>query len=227
MKERGFTLIELAISIFIITLILGTMMGPLHTYVTQRNIGLTQAKLNDINDAVISFAATTGRLPCPASAVSNGIEVCGATTDGYVPSATLGLPGSTVNGLMTDAWNNPIRYAVHTFYTTPGSIQTNWKTTVPLPGLQVCASATGITATTCGPLTNVVAPSAPSVIYSTGANGPTAVSTDEGANINLDPVFVFHTAVDQSATAGEFDDMMIWTSPYLLFSKMFAGGTLP
>lgn len=227
MKRTGFTLIEIAIGIFIITLLLGSLLVPLTTQVKERKVATTQATLNEIQTAILGFAALYGRMPCPANTVSSGVEVCGAVTDGYVPVMTLGLTASTTNSLIVDAWNNPIRYAVHASYITTAGVKAALATPTP-PGLKVCASNVGITAIDCGPVPgNTLTSIAPSVTYSTGINGPTAVSVDEAANLNLDPVFIFRQRVDKGATAGEFDDMVVWTSPYVVFLKMVNAGTLP
>ena len=44
---------------------------------------------------------------------------------------------------------------------------------------------------------------------------------------NSDRVFVSHIPTASSATNGEFDDIVIWLSPNILFGKMVAAGKLP
>ena len=99
------------------------------------------------------------------------------------------------------------------------------------PLLQVCASATGITATTCGTATALTS-TAPAVIYSVGKNAPLGgTGTDETANpnpnsANNDPVFVSHTPMPLGAANGEFDDIVIWLSPNILYNRMVQAGQL-
>src|SRR5687767_8707088 len=62
---RGFTLVEIAIAIFIIMLLLGSILVPLTTQVEQRQVSETQKMLKDIKEALISHAVAKGYLPCP------------------------------------------------------------------------------------------------------------------------------------------------------------------
>ena len=56
LSSRGFTLIELAVSIFIIALVLGAILVPLATQVEQRQISETQKTLEDAKEALLGFA---------------------------------------------------------------------------------------------------------------------------------------------------------------------------
>ena len=42
-----------------------------------------------------------------------------------------------------------------------------------------------------------------------------------------DRVFVSHTPTPSNAANGEFDDIVVWISPNILFSRMVAAGQLP
>ena len=126
---RGFTLVEIAIALFIITLLLGSILVPLTSQVESRNIDTTQRILDQARESLLGYAAAYGYFPCPASATTNGLEAganhatgaCGATvtgTDtwiGFLPAATLGFTPVDANGYAVDAWGltqNRIRYAV-------------------------------------------------------------------------------------------------------------------
>ena len=252
-STRGFTLLELAIALFIITIILGSLLVPLTTQIAQRRISDTQKTLEDIKEALLGFAVSNTRLPCPASATSNGVEsfctnaaptACGAELltyqahgrcfaqyNGFVPAATLGLAATDAQGYAIDAWGTRIRYAVtastsNTFTTASGMRATTL--TALAPDLYVCASSTGITATTCGTaqaLTN----SSPAVIFSLGPNANTSggTSADEAANLQNDPVFVSHVRSDLGSAGGEFDDIVTWLSENVLYNRMVAAGQLP
>jgi len=71
------------------------------------------------------------------------------------------------------------------------------------------------------------------VIFSLGANAPvsgTGPRVDEAANIsnpNGDPAFVSHTRAEVGAPNGEFDDVLTWISPNILFNRMIQAGRLP
>ena len=123
-KQTGFTLIEMAIVLMIVGLLLSGLLVPLSAQMEQRNITDTQKSLSEIKEALIGFALTYGRLPCPATSSSNGAEQfvpghsaadgqCSNFYNGYVPAATLGLSGTTdSSGFLIDSWGNRIHYAV-------------------------------------------------------------------------------------------------------------------
>ena len=233
--NRGFTLVEMAIVLLIMGLLLGGGLSVLSVQIEQQKFKDTQKILEDAKDALVGFAIANGRLPCPATAASLGVEspagggVCTNPYNGFLPAVTLGIPGADANGLLPDAWQTPansIRYAVTTSNanaaTVTNGIQTTtmatFEATAPLK-LRVCASATGITATTCGAAT-ALTNSAVAVIYSLGKNTGSA-GPDEAANQNNDQVFVSHTP---TAT---FDDQMTWIPSNILYNRMLQAGRLP
>ncbi|MCC7311998.1 MAG: prepilin-type N-terminal cleavage/methylation domain-containing protein [Sulfuritalea sp.] len=137
---KGFTLIELAIVLFIIALLLGGMLLPLAGQQDIRSFGDTQKILAEARDALLGFAAVHERLPCPASATSNGLESfcdsasgpcvvtlplqvqphgrCSNPYDGFFPAAALGFTPIDAQGYALDGWGGEtlhrIRYAVST-----------------------------------------------------------------------------------------------------------------
>ncbi|MFZ4536569.1 type II secretion system protein [Propionivibrio sp.] len=238
-SSGGFTLVEIAIVLVIVGLLVGGVLMPLSTQVEQKRIAETEKYLEQIKEALLGFAAANGRLPCPATAASNGMEsppgggVCTNSYNGFLPAVTLGLSPVDSAGFATDAWNvvqNRIRYAVTTSnssaFTTTGLIKSTGLGTLS-SDLYVCASATGITATTCGTATSL-ATNAVAVIYSLGKNAPAGgTGLDEAANLNYDKVFVSHTEATTAAANGEFDDIVTWLSPNILFNRMVTAGQLP
>ena len=115
-NSRGFTLIELAVVIVIVALLLGALLVPLANQIQGRNVKETRDTLEEIRDALIGFAMTQGRLPCPdTDATPDGLEndPCGIlpqSTEGFLPYNTLGVPA-------TDAWGRLFRYAVTSEFT--------------------------------------------------------------------------------------------------------------
>ena len=115
---RGFTLIELAVVIAIVALLLGALLVPLATQIQGRNIKETRESLAVIKEALLGFAMSQGRLPCPDTDVSpDGQEnfTCGVfleSTEGFLPYLDLGVPA-------TDAWGRVFRYAVSSEFTRP------------------------------------------------------------------------------------------------------------
>ena len=61
----GFTLIELAIVLFIIALILGGLLTPLATKLELEERKQTSEKLEEVRSSLLGFAIVNGHLPCP------------------------------------------------------------------------------------------------------------------------------------------------------------------
>jgi len=248
-SAAGFTLAELAIVLVIVALLTSGMLMSLGAQQSAQAIRDTEARMAMINEALLGFAAAHGRLPCPATATSNGLEdpvtggACTAPHGGFVPAATLGIAPVDAQGYAIDAWNQRIRYAVtnwtdpvatQTPFTITGGIAAAWgdATTRLRPDLHVC-SAGPATGNQC-PASATLTDKAAAVIYSTGANFSTGgIGIDESQNPNprtplaADRVFVSHPPTAAGAANGEFDDLVLWLSPNILYNRMIAAGRLP
>ncbi|HWS13359.1 MAG TPA: type II secretion system protein [Rhodocyclaceae bacterium] len=246
-RQRGFTLVELAIVLLIVAVLIGGLMVPLSAQMDIRNRAETDRTLADAREALLGYAAANGRLPCPASTASNGRaspESCGAggqcvctnPHDGLLPAVTLGLQPTDSQGYAIDAWNNRIRYAVTGAnawaFTSSGTaglrnaVQAAGFASLA-PDLLVCASSTGITATACGGAGNELSTTAAAVLVSTGRNGPASNGADEAANLDGNRVFVSHVATAAGGANGEFDDIVTWLSPNILYNRLITAGQLP
>lgn len=118
-RLHGFSLVEMAIVLLILGLLIGGLLQPLSSQMEASRIKDTQTQLNNITDVLYGFAATNGRLPCPAFAGSAGGESligvvgrCSNPYDGFVPGRLLGIGPLDTNGYVLDAWGKPIHYAV-------------------------------------------------------------------------------------------------------------------
>jgi prepilin-type N-terminal cleavage/methylation domain-containing protein len=112
--HRGFTLIEVAISMVILGLVMTGLVLSLSQQLQQRRLLDTRTTLAEANDALIAFVTANARLPCPAVAGSNGLEATTApgtctAVAGFLPAVTLGLPNLDANGLLNDGWADSIR----------------------------------------------------------------------------------------------------------------------
>jgi len=246
-NQTGFTLIEMAVVLFIVALLLGGLVPTLSSQVEQRRLAETRTQLDTIRDALIGYTLINGRLPCPASAASNGMEapvgtgICTNFYNGFVPAVTLGLSGTNTTGYIEDAWGNPLRYAVTSWdaapinnvFTTGNGIRDTGISNLA-PDLIVCSEASA-NANDCSVVGSTLSSNAAAVIYSIGPNGVAGgTSTDETENPNSNPssvdndqVFVSHTPSASSAPNGEFDDILIWISPNILVNRMVSAGILP
>ncbi|MGH8657795.1 MAG: hypothetical protein ACREV4_04755, partial [Gammaproteobacteria bacterium] len=151
----------------ILAAILGSVVVPVATQVQAKKIKETEQLLDDAKEALLGFALSNSRLPCPNSvAPFDGLEDAPCpVTEGFLPWATLGLPP-------TDAWGRLLYYGVTVEFTvTPipatacasgGDLDLcdtgNINVRDTLAGIDLVGNAGG-------------GPGAPAVIVSTGPNG--------------------------------------------------------
>ncbi len=118
--QRGFTLVEMAVVLAIVGFLLVMGMYTLSAQSEQRAREDTQRVLEQAREALLGYAVANGRLPCPASSTSSGLEsdspagsgACTNADDGFLPAVTIGFQPVDGDGFALDAWNNRIRYAV-------------------------------------------------------------------------------------------------------------------
>jgi len=262
LSSKGFTLAELAIVLVIVALLTSGLLISLSAQQEAHRINSAEKQLQEINDALLGFAAAQGRLPCPATNATLGTEAlcsnaadaspannaCGAVTtpellpavlihgrcaaplDGFLPAATLGLRPVNDQGQLIDAWNNPVRYAITTSqdgttfkysYSSSNGMRDSGLANLQ-PSLTVCSRLQSAAA--CA--TNATLTSTAVAVYfssgKTNSNG-----TDEAANRDGNTIFVSHTPTPAGAPNGEFDDLVVWLSPNILYNRMIAAGRLP
>lgn len=223
--QTGFSFIELAVALFIMTMLLGSILVPLATQVEQRQNAETLRILEEARDALLGHAIANSRLPCPDTD-GDGLENTGGTctggsiAHGVLPWQTLGLAAS-------DAWGNRIRYAVRGEYATSSPTFT---LTTATANLRVCETSTCATALTS---------SAVAVLVSHGRNGFGATNSASGTsyanpasaneleNTDADRDFVSRVPSAVDSAAGEFDDVLVWLPQFILFNRMVTAGKLP
>lgn len=228
---RGFTLVEMAIGILVIALLLGSILVPLSTQVEQRKISETQKALDEIREALLGFALTQGYLPCPAVSATNGAE--GPRTSGACNSRQGFLPWSALGSPKLDAWGRIYRYSVSPAFS-------NSATRFTLASGRDISIDTRDSAGAQIPLSND--DDIPAVFLSFGRNGNwgtiddgatvgdiSGTNADEDVNGNgTGEDFISRTATENpGASGGEFDDIVAWLSPNVLFNRMVAAGQLP
>lgn len=223
--SRGFTLLEVSIVLLIMGLLMGTVMRPMGADMEKRQRSETRQLLFEIREALIGYAAVHHRLPCPVGAGANqgsDDQVC-TSGHGYVPAVTLGLVGHyDIDGLLSDSWGNPVTYHV-SLSDADGDGLPDFTTAQEMrdvgmqalnPEYQVCAS---------GECQLLRANNLPVVLVSTG--GSVNASADELENTNADLTFVSRD-MDQSGD-DQFDDMVIWLSENILYTRLLQAHVLP
>ncbi|MHB1188208.1 prepilin-type N-terminal cleavage/methylation domain-containing protein [Thiobacillus sp.] len=236
--QRGFTLIEMAIVLVIITILIGGLAMPLSAQIQARRIGETRKSLEAIHDSLIGYAmshtivvagVTRHYLPCPDTN-NDGLEET-RDVSGNCPSARGGLPWITLGVKGDDAWGNRYTYAADLGYTNnlTGFISTPMATPATLDIFSSAACAAP-----------EVMPDVPAVVVSHGPQGrgalnmsggtplaPASVEPDERQNLNVAigslpcaslTKFVSHTPTDN------FDDLVVWLSSSELFNRVCPSG---
>ena len=245
---RGFTLTEMAVVMLIVALLLASGMMTLSAQTEARNNEEAMRRVNAAVDAIIGFAITNRRLPCPASAGTTGDEdpiagtgACTTWYGGFVPAKTIGVQPVDAQGYLVDPWGNRLRYVVANLitgctgtsttphFTSAANLKANGVSCRP-NDLDVCQSSVGITATSCNTATRVVSSStAAFIVFSTGKNGNLASNygPDEIANTDGDRVFVTRIPGTSDMAGGAYDDLMVVVPAGVLYSKLIAAGVLP
>jgi type II secretory pathway pseudopilin PulG len=254
-QERGFTLVELALVFVVVALLLGGLLVPLTTQIEQQRIRETQKAMEEIKEALIGFALANGRLPCPAEpALASDQAGAGkerltcntiASSVGVMPWVSLGVNEG-------DAWGRRFTYRVTESFSDAiaSNTVTPPGTCITLPSMSsfaLCSQGNSDVFTKAAGGVNVAA-GLPAVIISHGKNGLGAyqqstgiqianidAGDDEKENADADSSFVSrtHTGAQASCNDGsasppcEFDDLVTWLSPNILFNRMVAAGKLP
>lgn len=241
--QAGFTLAELAIVLVIVGLLLGGLLIPLGTQQDIQYRAETTRALDDTIEALIGYAVVNGHLPCPATSATDGNEDRNAGTGacnkryGFIPWITLSSP-------KVDGWGRLLGYSVTNAFSNSTSEFS----------LTSSADITIWTRNTAGTLTQLSNTDAiPAVVFSHGKNGYWATIGETGSSLadstttspnNVDEdvnaaqsiitagksqrEFVSRTpSGTETATIGEFDDLVAWLSPNLLFNRMITAGKLP
>jgi type II secretory pathway pseudopilin PulG len=246
--SAGFTLIEIAMVLGIMGLVLGGLMTAIGQSTENTRRSEARALISRVEEALYGFAQVTGRLPCPASNSSAGLEaVVNVTTGecsfnsghGFVPAVTLGLQGRiNADGLLLDPWMNPLRYSVSTrtmldgnrAFTSAAGMQSLFAAPNSLTAgsaLRVC-SAASCTA----PSASILADPVPAVVISMGPNWAAFTSADEVANAGNITVGGYrltntNTFVSRNFNPANYDDIVTWMSPHVLLSRLVMAGRLP
>jgi prepilin-type N-terminal cleavage/methylation domain-containing protein len=228
-RLKGFTLVELAIAIVIISTILTLGIAAAITRMESNAISNTKKRQEIIRDALIAFLGKNKRLPCPDNNPFNpllpnnpptppdGVEK--PTLNGGVPDPTLGCQSSfgvvpyqtlgLAREIALDGYDNYFSYQVST-------IPYNWTLSANFNA----GMSGGLTIKPSTTLPALPTPAA-AVLVSHGKNGNGAFNTkgyqnqapppdspDEIENVNRDTTYVSKDVLNDS-----FDDMLLVLYP--------------
>lgn len=277
--QQGFTLVEIAIVLLIVTILLGYTVAMFPRQQELKQYRAADQEMDRILDAIVGFAQVNGRLPCPTNPNLVGVENGGGGAncshyEGFVPINTLGITGRVnADSLMLDPWGNPYRYYVtdNNFngglsdfvgageMRAVGIVDSDGDGFTDLDGRYVICDDNGATTgDDCDGGANEVFGrpdgagnygGAPFVLLSMGKNWSDAPVNDELenrggslSNTNLgmangpsgNEYFLKNVGAGQTTFvrrptgfADDFDDIVKWVSPNILFSKMIEADQLP
>lgn len=230
--HAGFTLLELSIVLVIMGVLLGGGIQVLSVHKQVQGQRETQLLLEQVREALIGYAAMNGRLPRPAQSASNGQErtaACANDADctGFVPWLTLGVS-------KVDAWGKLLRYSVSPGYAggSDGVTLIPFTTSSPPPETKTIKEADPTNLANLASLSTTI----PAVIFSQGQGrwgynhegvllgDGTNNNPDEDNNQSASQIFISRPASAAAHPRGEFDDIVIWLSPYTLKAKLLAAG---
>lgn len=237
----GFTLIELVVALAVISMLLGALLTPLATQFKVRTIKQAERDLNDVRQALIGYAMTNGRLPCPdTDATPDGLENVGSpcvSQEGFLPWVTLGVDAA-------DTWGRLYRYRVTAEFayaaqtgTPPAANQLDLDDAGDITVIDRAIDKSQI----------ILTATAPAAVVALGGNGfggrdtdgntlAAPTGADELENTNGDATFIRRSyspgAAACSDTTGttpfcEFDDLVTWIPEPLLKSRLVEAGRLP
>ncbi|MBV1921582.1 MAG: type II secretion system GspH family protein [Pseudomonadales bacterium] len=171
-RNSGFTLIELSVLIVVIGMLLLIAAQAIPLLSERQRLDTTDLTMDDVSQALVSFAAINARLPCP-DVNNDGQEgtagVCDPADDvGTIPYRELGFSDPVL-----DEAHLPIRYAVYRNSSETADLATLSNRFIPvLPG----NPPTQRSYTSPGVLDLVTFPSTSGLITATGINPTRATS---------------------------------------------------
>jgi type II secretory pathway pseudopilin PulG len=219
----GFTLIELAIVLFVVTLLLGGVLTPLGQQINERQTGETRRVMEIARTALVGYALAHQEVLGPESLPCPDLRVTGQTgvandgqedrlSDGHCVDQVGNLPWLTLGLTESDAWGNRLGYAV----------SPDWSgrhgTSDAHP--HICRDIA------CDhPMT------AAAILISHGRNGFGATnvsgginlrptSPEEIENVDGDLRFILHAPRAGDRPGGEFDDLLLPLSPHWLRGRL-------
>lgn len=243
-KFRGFSLIEMAIVLFIVALLLGGLLPTVSSQIEQQRRNETRKLIEEARDSLLGYVMANGRLPSPAcgtiptipgTANNAGIELIPASAALCTSSANdiAVLPWTTLSVKETDAWGNRFTYRVTPIFASAVAAGTSASFTLTSNGNMSIKESTG---------GNTIAPTTPVILWSHGANACGAY-TPSGTRVDDDPATpapTYCADIDQlentnntnttyisKTTTSTFDDLVIWISTNTLINRMVAAGKLP
>jgi prepilin-type N-terminal cleavage/methylation domain-containing protein len=243
-RHNGFSLIEMAVVLFIVALLLGGLLPTVSSQMEQQRRNETKKLMDEIRDSLLGYVMVNGRLPSPAcgtiptipgTANNAGIELIAASAALCTSSINdiAVLPWATLGVKETDAWGNRFSYRVTPAFTGSVAAGTSAAFTLSSNGdMTIKESVAG----------NTISSMTPVIFWSHGVNACGAY-TSSGTRIDDDtataaPTYCAdadqqentnntNTTYISKSTTSTFDDMVVWLSSNAIISRMISANKLP
>jgi prepilin-type N-terminal cleavage/methylation domain-containing protein len=253
--QLGFTLIEIAIVLLIVTILLGYSVAMFSVQQGLKQYRQAESQMDSIIEHLVAFAQVNGRLPCPDTSANSvapansidgeedrvGINDCEAFF-GFLPARTLGMNGKyDTAGVLIDPWGSGYGYAVSN---DPGVINLDIDLVTPngirdegianvAPNLFICDDSA-----VPGNDLDCLAAASNEVVGANGGVAAVIISLGKdfeipaSSNIQAENLDDFHDGTNDkvyifSPRRDDYDDIVKWLSTNLLFSKMVEADQLP
>jgi len=193
--SRGFSLLELAIVLVVVSLLSAGAITALHVQAERNRRAEVQAMLTDARESLLSYAAINGVLPCPDHDADGNPDVCGKTgvEHGDLPWKLLALPAK-------DPWGKALHYAVHTNFAAGKTITLSTTSSLEIQSRDASGTISSLA-------------DEASVIMALWSTGQNATDNSKGS---ADSKIV--------AESPESDDILIWLSRFVLIGRMLEAG---
>lgn len=243
---QGFTLIELAMVLFVMGLLLSSFLAPLAARVEQRERNETEIQLDEIKDVLFGYIIRNGQFPCPdCRLVGEGTCVAADVDDGLedrtpseCKSEVGNLPWADLGVAENDAWGEHFTYRVSEDFAddTDGAAGETGCLSTTTSGISFSLCSDGDIAVwnledNTDPDFEIIATNIPAIVVSHGKNYLDVPSVQEEENYEDGSAGnTVRTFVDKDysqSSGSEYDDMMIWISPYILKTMSVKAGILP
>lgn len=241
MKQRGFTLVELAVVLVIGATLLGAGLKILTAQTDRVAVQTTKKHQEAIKQSLVGHIVRYGRLPCP-DANNNGLDDDRSGTPAVCDSAAGSLPYITLGlelGTVLDGWDNYIKYMPSpAWHLTFDTVSTNYTYTTIADTFNVGITDGAIAVSTRMPddsATTTPIATAAAVLISHGKNGlgatnfagivndaPTGADELSNTAAALSAIKREYTELDNGF--GAFDDVVLYITPDDFYSTLLANG---
>lgn len=225
---QGFTLLELAIAVVILSLLSGWLIVPLRMYLSQAAYRDNAQRLQIVQQALLGHAVIMHYLPCPDTDMPpDGWENVLANQSCHKDEGV--LPWQQLGVSATDAWGRFFRYRADSTFTHHG-VRFTISHAENASGIEVTGETGGASSVPSRPV---------AIVLSHGENGLGGIQSGAGQahamaspqsaaeleNADGDTSFIDQS--QQHAAGAVYDDVLSMLSPKVLIATMVQAQRLP